>query len=95
MSDLETFQHLGPDIAHTITLEIRQSVAAVEACKRAGIKQIVYSALDDLPDEMQVPHYASKAKGAFLPLIGNSVSSKVATRERETSLWRNGSRPAI
>lgn len=61
--DLETFQHLGPDISLTITLEIRQSIAAVEACKRAGISHIVYSALDDLPDELHVPHYASKAKG--------------------------------
>jgi hypothetical protein len=50
-------------MTHTITLEIRQSVAAVEACKRAGIKHIVYSALDDLPEELHVPHYASKAKG--------------------------------
>lgn len=46
-----------------IELEVRLSIAAIEACHKAGIPHIVYSALDDLPDEVRVPTYVSKAKG--------------------------------
>ncbi|RSH93074.1 hypothetical protein EHS25_007427 [Saitozyma podzolica] len=58
---LNSFHHLGPNLPKALTLEIKQSIQAVEACGRAGIKHVVYSALDDLPEEVEVPHCASKA----------------------------------
>lgn len=61
---MEIFEHLAPNLSTAIELEITQSKAAVDACHRAGIKHIVYSAMDDLPEGVTVPPAVSKAEGA-------------------------------
>jgi hypothetical protein len=63
---LDTFHHLGPNLTAAIELEVRLSIAAIEACHKAGIPHIVYAALDNLPEEVRVPTYVSKAKGKSL-----------------------------
>lgn len=63
---MEIFEHLAPNLSTAIELEITQSKAAVDACHRAGVKHIVYSAMDDLPEGVTVPPAVSKSEGASL-----------------------------
>jgi hypothetical protein len=44
-------------------IEVQQSTAAVDACAKAGVKHILYSALTDFEGDKAVPFFATKAKG--------------------------------
>ena len=37
----------------------------IDACVEAGVEHMVYSTLDDLPKDYDVPHCATKAEGTF------------------------------
>lgn len=50
------------DSAPAKATEIRQSSGAVDAALAAGVKHIVYSALEHFPDQ-ELPHFDSKAEG--------------------------------
>lgn len=60
-----------------IELEVRLSVAAIEACYKAGIPHIVYSALDELPPEVRVPTYVGKAKGECVGRVSGYCSREI------------------
>lgn len=42
---------------------MRQSSSAVDACKRAGVKHIVYSTLESYQPRQELPHFDAKAEG--------------------------------
>jgi hypothetical protein len=46
-----------------------EKLACVNACVEAGVKQMVYMALDNFPDDKYVPHFHAKAKGKSLQLL--------------------------
>jgi len=42
-----------------------EKIACVNACEAAGVKQMIYMALDNFPENKYVPHFHAKAKGMF------------------------------
>jgi hypothetical protein len=40
-----------------------EKIACVNACEAAGVKQMIYMALDNFPENKYVPHFHAKAKG--------------------------------
>jgi hypothetical protein len=52
----------GYNVEEAMAKEIRQGIAAVDACERAGVKHLVYSALEDYPESKTVPFTATKAR---------------------------------
>jgi hypothetical protein len=40
-----------------------EKIACVDACAEAGVKQMIYMALDNFPEDKYVPHFHAKAKG--------------------------------
>lgn len=40
-----------------------EKIACVDACVAAGVKQMIYMALDNFPEDKYVPHFHAKAKG--------------------------------
>jgi dTDP-4-dehydrorhamnose reductase len=50
-------------IDKAMEIEIQQSITAVEACAKAGVKHIIYSTLEDFGGDKVVPFFTTKAKG--------------------------------
>ena len=63
------------DVQQAVKDEIRLTTAVVDACVKAGVKHLVYSTLDDLPDSSYVPHCWAKSQGELLRPIEASTSS--------------------
>lgn len=42
-----------------------EKIACVDACVEAGVKQMIYMALDNFPEDKYVAHFHAKAKGKY------------------------------
>ncbi|RSH85557.1 hypothetical protein EHS25_003696 [Saitozyma podzolica] len=56
------FETPGMTIDKAMEIEIQQSITAVEACAKAGVKHIIYSTLEDFGGDKVVPFFTTKAK---------------------------------
>jgi len=60
---VKEFHTPGEDVDRAINAEYEQSKAIIDACLAAGVKHVVYSALDDFPPDKRVAHCSAKAEG--------------------------------
>jgi hypothetical protein len=68
----------GLDFA--LDTEVKQSVAVIDACVKAGVKHIIYSALDEMAEDKAIPHFTTKARGgpAIYPCLESASVCQVA-----------------
>jgi len=64
--EVREFHAPGADVNKAIAAEVYQSKTVIDACVASGIKHVVYSALEDFPDDKRVAHCSAKAEGQFL-----------------------------
>ena len=57
----------GDDVEVAVAAEVKHTSALVDACQKAGVKHLIYSTLDDLPDSHYVPHFWAKSNGESCP----------------------------
>lgn len=60
--DFAEFHTPGEDVDRAIAAEFAHSRTILDACLAAGVKHVVYSALDDFPPDKRVAHCSAKAK---------------------------------
>jgi hypothetical protein len=74
-TDMSIYFTNGLNIDAAIETEFAQSRNAVDACVKAGVKHIVFSALDEFEGDKAVPYFVSKARGEcdeHIRTLGNS-----------------------
>lgn len=54
------------DLEQAGQMYLEEKMACVDACVQAGVKQLIYMALDNFPVDKFVPHFHAKAKGTLL-----------------------------
>ncbi|RSH93106.1 hypothetical protein EHS25_007459 [Saitozyma podzolica] len=69
----------GLNIDAAIETEFAQSRNAVDACVKAGVKHIVFSALDEFEGDKAVPYFVSKARVAKYIRSNNIPATNIYT----------------
>jgi len=60
---VKEFHTPGEHVDKAINAETIHSKAIIDACVASGVKHVVYSALDDFPEDKRVVHASAKAEG--------------------------------
>ncbi|CAD6565062.1 MAG: hypothetical protein TREMPRED_000788, partial [Tremellales sp. Tagirdzhanova-0007] len=62
MAKVQEFHSSGEDVDKAIAAEITHSKTVIDACVASAVKHVVYSALDDFPEDKRVAHCSAKAE---------------------------------